>query len=81
MWNDNNLLPAYFVTLEQYFQINNITDELMRFVCLSNVMSPRQAEACGLALCRAAGNIQPCTVLKNLISSSVLLNATLTGQT
>ena len=71
MWNNNSLLPAYFVTLEKYFEINNIIDENMRFVCLSNVMQPSQAEAHGLALSRASGNIKPYTALKNFILSSV----------
>ena len=73
MWNNDSLLPAYFVTLEKYFEINNISDENMRFVCLSNVMSHSQAEAHGLALSRASGNIEPYTALKNLILSSVSL--------
>ena len=73
MWNNDSLLPAYFVTLEKYFEINNISDENMRFVCLSNVMSPSQAEAHGLALSRASENIEPYTALKNLILSSVSL--------
>ena len=64
MWNNNSLLPAYFVTLEKYFQINNISDENMRFVCFSNVMSPSQAEAHDLALGRPSKNIQPYTALK-----------------
>ena len=71
MWNNDSLLPAYFVTLEKYFEINNIIDKNMRFVCLSNVMSPSQAEAHGLALSRASGSIEPYTALKNFISSSV----------
>ena len=71
MCNNDSLLPAYFVTLEKYFEINNIIDENMRFVCLSNVMSPNQAEAHGLALSRASGNIEPYTALKNFILSSV----------
>ena len=45
----------------------------MRFVCLSNVMSPSQAGAHGLALSRASKNIEAYTALKNLILSSVLL--------
>ena len=73
MWNNDSLLPAYFVTLEKYFEINNISDENMRFICLSNVMSPSQAEAHGLALSRASKNIEPYTALKNLILSSVSL--------
>ena len=73
MWNNDSLLPAYFVTLERYFEINNISDENMRFVCLSNVMSPSQAEAHGLALTRASENIEPYTALKNFILSSVSL--------
>ena len=64
-----SLLPAYFMTLEKYFKINNISDENMRFVCLSNIMSPSQAEAHRLALSRASGNIEPYTALKNLILS------------
>ena len=73
MWNIDSLLPAYFVTLEKYFEINNISDENMRFISLLNVMSPSQAEAHGLALSRASENIEPYTALKNFILSSVSL--------
>ena len=71
MWNNDSLLPVYFVTLEKYFEINNKIDENMRFVCLSNVMSPRQAKAYGLTLSRATKNIEPITALKKFILSSV----------
>ena len=43
----------------------------MRFVCLSTVKSPSQAEAYGLALSRASGNIEQYTALKNFILMSV----------
>ena len=43
----------------------------MPFVCLPNVTSPSQAEAYGLALSRASGNIEPYTALKNFVLSSV----------
>ena len=33
MWNNDSLLPAYFMTLKKYFEINSISDENMRFVC------------------------------------------------
>ena len=34
MWNNDSLLPAYFVTLEKSFEINNIIDEnILLFVC------------------------------------------------
>ena len=67
MRNNDSLLPAYFVSLKRYVAINNIIDENMRFACLSNIMSPRQAEAYGLALSRAFGNVKPYTVLKHFI--------------
>ena len=54
-------------------EINNIIGENIRFVCLSNVISPTQAEAHGLALSRASGNIEPYTALKNLILLAVSL--------
>ena len=63
MWNNDCLLPAYFVDLEKYLIcvlfVNNTIDENMRFACLSNVMSPSQAKAYGLVLSGASGIIEP----------------------
>ena len=67
----DSLLPAYFVTSEKYFEIDNIIDENMRFDCLSNVVSPSRFEAYGFALSRVSENIKPYISLKNSISSSV----------
>ena len=70
MWNNDSLLPAYFITLKKCFEINNTIDENMRFACFSNVMSPSKTEAYGLALSRTSGNIKPYAALKNFILSS-----------
>ena len=72
MWTGRNLLPSYFVTLEKYFVSRNIIDENIRFVSLSNVMSPEQIEAYSLSLSRASESDQPYTTLKHLILASIV---------